>query len=108
MTASDQHASLFESQLPLHSGLPAFQQVVDLGPEPSGDHAQDTGGRLASPKLDLVEKGSTEIATAHLGEAHATVVTEAPDALAERLHPRHRGIIPDVKLGFTVASGAGR
>ena len=101
VTAGDQHARLLQGQLALHGGRPALQQVVHLGAKPAGDHPKNAGGWLASTKLHLVQESPAEITAADLGEAHATVVPKASNALAEGLGPGHRGIIPDVKRGFT-------
>src|ERR1700730_2619180 len=87
MPSRDEHAGFFPRQLCLH---------------PAGDAPQHSRGRLAPAELDLVQEGAAEIAAADLGQAHATVLTEATDALAERLDSRHPGIIRRCKAGVYI------
>ena len=63
----------------------ALEQVLDLGAEALRDYAQepDRGPRLIH--LDLVEKGAAEVVANHFGQAHAAIVADPADPLAERL-----------------------
>src|SRR6267378_652550 len=99
LAACEQHAGPLERKLSVEIRQPALEEVVDLGAQPARDHAQNPRRGLAAAELDLVEERAAEVATADLGKAHAPFLTDAADALAEGLLPRHARKLTVCKAG---------
>src|SRR5207245_8769197 len=89
LAARKQHASPLERKLAVETRQPALEEVVDLGAQPARDHSQHPRRGLAPAELDLVEESAAEVAAADLGKAHAPLLSDAANALAESLLPRH-------------------
>src|SRR2546422_1546614 len=108
VAARDQHTCPLESELTVDVGQPAFEEVLDLGAEPAGDHSEHARRRLAATELDLVEERSAEVHAAYLGQAQAATLPQPADALAEGFRLRHGAQSRRCKAPLYNSCSAGR
>src|SRR5260370_23682926 len=108
LTTRHQDPRPLQRQLAIEVREPSLEQVVDLGAEPAGDDPQHPRRRLAPTQLALVQERAADVPAADLRQAHASLLPQASNALAESFLPGHVGTLQDVKPGFTALGRAPR
>jgi len=108
LAARHQHSRPLQRQLASEVRQSSLQEEVDLGAEPACNYPQHSRRRLAPTQLDLVEERAAEIPAADLGQAHASLLAQAANALAEGFLAGHARSLLDVKPGFTVPAPSPR
>src|SRR6266851_4412038 len=83
LAARHQDPRPLQSQLAIEVRQPSLEEVIDLGPEPACDDPQHPRRRLAPTQLDLVQERAAEVPAADLRQAHAPLLAQPPNALAE-------------------------